>query len=218
MGGVAPPRLASPRLASRRLRIGAVRSGQSCLGRGCFPGREPRCGGARGDEAAAGAGLPPRAEGRGPRAEGRRARAQPGRGARAGGPRGALEAGTIEGGRWEGTLTPAHGTSPACGPGKLEPDPDVSFRASPVAPGRVRTRPREPWQRGRYGGRTGPGAAAFPALRGSPGSLGEEGLSAARLVRLPVAPRSTGQTETSSLRVILYVDKLNNKKYIYLKK
>lgn len=36
--------------------------------------------------------------------------------------------GTVEGGRWEGTLTPAHGTSSVRGPGKLAPDPEVFLR------------------------------------------------------------------------------------------
>lgn len=57
-----------------------------------------------------------------------------GRGARAGKGRwGSVSPGTrddAEGGRWEGTLTPAHGTSSARGRGKQDPDPEVFLGAS----------------------------------------------------------------------------------------
>ena len=71
--------------------------------------------------------------------------------------------GTVEGGREEGTLTPAHGASRVRGPGKKLGLLGLRTRFS-VTPPRVHSGPREPWQRGLYGGRTGPGAAAFPEL------------------------------------------------------
>lgn len=100
-----------------------------------------------------------------------------GRGARAGrggggpGPlgRGTMPGrGTVEGGREEGTLTPAHGASRVRGPGKKLGLLGLRTRFS-VTPPRVHSGPREPWQRGLYGGRTGPGAAAFTELARSRG-------------------------------------------------
>lgn len=74
--------------------------------------------------------------------------------------------GKIEGRGARGALTPAHGASRVRGHGKLDVDPETRLPL-PVTPPRVRTGIREPWQRGRYGGRAGPGGAALPVLRGS---------------------------------------------------
>lgn len=67
--------------------------------------------------------------------------------------------GTIEGGRWERALTPSHGASRVRGPRKLDQDPQGLPGRLLASPPRART--WEPWQRGFYGGRAGPGGAAF---------------------------------------------------------
>ena len=77
--------------------------------------------------------------------------------------------GTIEGGRWEGALTPSH-VAPRGSRG-APPGPGSSTRtrqdspATSVSPPRVGT--WEPWQRGLYGGRAGPDGAAFPDSGGA---------------------------------------------------
>lgn len=103
----------------------------------------------------------------------RERRARPGCGPAGGkGRRGSQEArddahrmGTIEGGRWERALTPSHGASRVRGPRKLDQDPQGLPGRRLVSPPRART--WEPWQRGFYGGRAGPGGAAFADSGGS---------------------------------------------------
>ena len=72
--------------------------------------------------------------------------------------------GTIEGGRWRGRLLRPMSPLEGRGPGKLHQDPPGPGLLG-ISPPRVGT--WEPWQRGLYGGRSGPGGAAFPDSGGA---------------------------------------------------